>query len=301
MKKNVLAVYFTQTGQLENIVNSFCQAFTNHESIELEKLRIYPGSDYEFPWSGKKFFAAMPDSVLLRPQTLKDFELRYDHYDLVIFAYQPWFLSPSIPATSILKHEKIKGILRDTPVVTLIGARNMWLNSQEKIKGMLNEAGANLIGNVALIDRNNNLASGVSIVYWLIYGKKERYLGIFPKPGVSDADIESSKLFGEMVLEHLLENKENELQQKLVDSGAVTVRDNIMFIEGKAGRLFSIWASFISKRKNKEAWLVVFKYYLFIALFIVSPIVLLVNNIFVRPFTGKSRKRKKKYYLGLNR
>jgi len=47
-------------------------------------------------------------------------------------------------------------------------------------------------------------------------------------------------------------------------------------------------------------WLVVFKYYLLIALFIIAPIVLLINNIFFKPFLTGSINKKKQYYLALN-
>ncbi len=301
MNKKVLALYFTQTGQLQDIVTKFVLPFEENPEIDLEVVRIYPEDDYEFPWSGKRFFEVMPDAVLENPQKLKPFELRHSKYDLVIFAYQPWFLSPSIPATSILKHEKIIAVLQHTPVVTLIGARNMWLNSQEKVKALLKEANTAVYGNIALVDRGNNLASAVGIVYWLIGGKKESYLGIFPKPGVSDEDIQLTATYGSIVLNKLVTGNMASLQSDLVSAGALEVKQNIMFIESKAGRLFNIWASFIVSRKNRGPWLVVFKYYLFFALFIVSPIVLLLNIILIRPFNSKSRKAKKNYYLGLNK
>ncbi len=301
MNKKVLALYFTQTGQLQDIVENFTIPFKENPEVDLEVVRIYPEDDYPFPWSGKRFFEAMPDSVLGNPQKLKPSEFNQPKYDLVVFAHQPWFLSPSIPATSILKNEKVKAILNDTPVVTLIGARNMWLNSQEKVKKLLQDSSAKLVGNIALIDRANNLASAVGIVYWLIGGKKERYLGIFPKPGVSDEDIQSTATYGDMVLKKLLTGDLASLQADLVRAKALEVKPNIMFIESKAGRLFMIWATFISSRPNRGAWLVVFKYYLFFALFIVSPIVLLLNIILIRPFNSKSRKAKKNYYLGLNK
>ncbi len=299
MKKKILVLYFTQTGQLKDIVTNFCQPFNSSSDVELEVVRVYPEEDYPFPWSGKRFFEAMPDSVLGNPQTLKAFEFKHTQYDLVIFAYQPWFLSPSIPATSILKHPAFKTILNNTNVVTLIGARNMWLNSQEKVKELIAEAGGRLIGNIALVDRHNNLASGVSIVRWLLGGKKESQSSVFPRAGVSEEDVAHAKIIGGIVLKHITEDDENELQAQLVEEGAVEVKDNIMFIESKAGRLFKIWANFIVSRNNRGPWLVVFKYYLFFALFIVSPVVLLLNIILVRPFNSKSRKAKKNYYQGL--
>ena len=90
------------------------------------------------------------------------------------------------------------------------------------------------------------------------------------------------------------------MQEELVKNKAVEIKYNLMFIESKAGRIFSIWANIIAKKKNRTAWLVAFKYYLLIALFIAAPIILLINAIFFKPFLSKRIKEKKQYYLGVN-
>ena len=104
---------------------------------------------------------------------------------------------------------------------------------------------------------------------------------------------------GKRLANHIEAGSFDKLQPTLIEQGATTVKTNLMFIEHRAGRLFSIWANFISKRKNKTAWLKVFKYYLLMALFLVAPIVLLINLILFRPFSGKQITRKKKYYSGV--
>ena len=134
--KNILVIYYTQSGQLADIVNNFMLPF-NQPDFVVEKVCIKPVHDYSFPWTGKEFWNAMPESVLGIPTELEAFEFKQTSYDLIVFAYQPWFLSPSIPATSILTHPSFKKIVAHTPVITLIGARNMWINSQERIKKSL--------------------------------------------------------------------------------------------------------------------------------------------------------------------
>ena len=242
----------------------------------------------------------MPESVLGIPAELASFTLKETSYDLIIFAYQPWFLSPSIPATSILNHPAFKSVLKKTPVVTLIGARNMWLNAQEKVKKMLHESGAKLIGNVVLTDKNNNTISAVTILYWMLRGKKDRYLKIFPKPGIADTDISNSKIFGKIVHQYFSKSDWNGLQSSLIQQKAVEVKSNLMFIETRAGKLFSIWANIIIKKKNRMPWVILFKYYLIIALFIIAPVVVCINSILFQPFLGKRINQKKKYYLELN-
>ena len=297
--KKVLLVYYTQSGQLREIAEHFIGPLED-AGIRVEKLSIQPLQPYPFPWSSDSFFDAMPESVLGIPTPIEPLQFGEKSYDLVIFAYQPWFLSPSIPATAALLHPQFKAILNNTPVVTLIGARNMWLNSQEKIKSLLQQAGARLVGNVVLADRHNNHVSAVTILYWMLTGKKDRLLNIFPKPGVSDADIAGAENFGELLVDKVAKSQYDDLQKELVGKKALEVKYNLMFIESKAGKIFRIWANGIVKKKNRKLWLKVFKYYLLFALFIVAPVLLLLNNILVRPFTVQSTRKKKLYYLGLN-
>ncbi len=298
MNKKVLFLYYSQTGQLSEIVNSFVAPFME-AGVSVELVRAKPKNDFAFPWTSDRFFDAMPESVLAIPSAMEKMDFKETKYDLVVFAYQPWYLSLSIPANSILATDEVKRILKDTPVVTLIGARNMWLSSQEKLKKILKEAGANLVGNIALVDRNQNSISAITILHWMMNGKKDSYLGIFPKPGVSDEDISNTKVFGKTVLAFLQKENFDGLQKHLTNQGAVEIVADYMIIEKLAPRLFLIWANFIIKRKNRKAWLVVYKYYLLFALFIVAPIVLTVNAILFRPFSEKSIRAKKLYYQGL--
>jgi hypothetical protein len=299
MSKKILALYYSQTGQLKEILDNFTAPFIE-SGITVEKVPIKLKKDFIFPWTTPRFFDAMPESVLGIPSEIEPLELKESAYDLVIFAYSPWFLSPSIPATSVLHHPSLKSILKNTPVVTLIGARNMWLNAQEKVKTKLKEAGAKLSGNVVLFNRNNNFISAVTIFYWMLTGKTDKYLGIFPKPKISDADVSQAKVYGTMVLTALKKGDFSDLQQNLIQAKAVEVKWDLMFIETRAGKLFSIWANIIIKRKNRAFWLVLFKYYLLIALFGVAPIVVSINGLFFKPFLGKRINKKKQYYLGLN-
>lgn len=298
MSKKVLAIYYTQSGQLEEIVRSFTQPFVD-EGVHVEYLRIRPVHDFPFPWTSDRFFDAMPESVLQKPVELLPFPLQHEKYDLIVFAYQPWFLSLSIPSLSALHHPAIRKVMHRCPVVTLIGSRNMWLHSQENLKQILNDIQAPLVGNIALTDRHSNLISAATILHWMLSGRKDRWLGIFPPPGVSPQDIQHGSHFGQTVLKHLQQGNWENLQPTLVAQGAVEIKTLLMFIEERAPRLFSIWAHLIVKQKNRQAWLVAFKYYLLFALFIVAPIILTVYSVLILPLTRSSVSRKKEYYCGI--
>jgi hypothetical protein len=296
MDKKVLAIYYTQSGQMRDIINSFTAPLTA-AGVNVEQVQVKLLSDFAFPWTGKRFFSVMPDCVLDVPAQLEPIELKEKKYDLVILGYQPWFLSPSIPSNSILNNPDFKAVIQNTPVVTISEARNMWLNAYVRIRRKLKDAGANLVGNIALVDKHANPISFVTIFYWMLTGKKERYLNIFPKPGVADEDIHHTKVFGDTVLKHLETGEWDGLQDELLQQDAVMVKYPLMFIEGKAKIIFAVWAKFIAKRKNQAPWLSAFKYYLFVALFLGAPVLLTLDAIFIRPFSSKRIKAKKLNYL----
>jgi len=296
MDKKVLAIYYTQSGQMGDIISSFTAPIAEAGAI-VEKVQVRPVTEYKFPWKGNHFFSVMPDCVLSVPTSLQPFELKEKKYDLVILGYQPWFLSPSIPSNSIVNSPEFKAVLKDTPVITISAGRNMWLNAFVRIRKSLKDAGGKLVGNIALVDKHLNPVSFITIFYWMLTGKKERYLNIFPKPGVSDEDIENTSVFGDIVATHLETGDWNNLQQELLDKKAVVVKYPLMFIEGKAKFIFAAWAKFIAKRKNKAPWISAFKYYLFVALFLGAPVLLILDAIFIRPFSAKRIKTKKQNYL----
>ncbi len=299
MGKKILVIYYTQSGQLEDILNCFTAPLIEAGNT-VEKVRVHVTKDYPFPWTGKSFFAVMPDCVLGVPTELQDFHLQKSSYDLIILGYQAWFLSPGIPSNSILSHPSVKAILKDTPVITITGARNMWISAMERIKKILKESDARLVGSIALVDKHHNFISFITIFYWMFKGKKGRWLNLFPKPGVSDADISNTGVFGATVQKHLSNGNWDGLQDELIHQKAIEVKYNLMFIESKAKRIFAIWANIIVKRKKRDAWLVAFKYYLLIALFIAAPIILTVDAIFFKPFLSGRIKKQKQQYSGIN-
>lgn len=299
MSKKVLAIYYTQSGQLEEIIDNLTIPLTE-SGISVEKVRVRPKVTYPFPWTGKEFFAVMPDCVKGVPTELESFQLKENAYDLIILGYQAWFLSPSIPSNSILNHPSFRAVAKNTPVVTITGARNMWISAMERVKKSLREMDARLVGNIALVDRHPNPVSFVTIFHWMFKGRKDRYLNVFPKPGVSDEDILHTKVFGSTLKQYLDKNEWDGLQSDLLNQDALRIKYNLMFIESKARKIFAVWAGIIVKKKKRTAWLVAFKYYLLIALFIAAPIILTVDAIFFKPFLSARIKKQKQYYSGVN-
>lgn len=297
--KKILAVYYSQSGQLGQIIDNFCAPLIS-AGHSVEKVQVKLKDDFAFPWTTKRFFSVMPDCVLGIPHEIEPLQLKEFSYDLIVLGYQPWFLSPSIPFNSLMQNAAFKSVLKNTPVITVTGVRNMWVNAFEKIKLMLKDAQANHVGTVALYDRHLNLVSIFTIFHWMLTGRKDRYLEFFPLPGVADADIENTKNFGSLALPYLESNEWNGLQDAFIKVKAVDPKYHLMFIEGKAGIMFKIWAKLISKKEDKSFWLAAFKYYLLIALFIAAPLVWVINMLVFKPFLSRHINKKKAALLKLN-
>jgi hypothetical protein len=78
------------------------------------------------------------------------------------------------------KNKEFKKRLKGTNVVTIIGARNVRINSQESVNKYILEAGGRLNCNVSFTDQHNNTLSADSILYWMLTGKKEKNMEFSP-------------------------------------------------------------------------------------------------------------------------
>jgi len=294
----VLVVSYSQSGQLYEITENFIKTLQN---VDIDNIRYSTKSQFPFPWTSEVFFDAMPESVMETPSELNEITYKYSKYDLIIFTYQPWFLSPSIPASSLLQDEEFLKRVANTPIITLIGSRNMWVNSQESVKTRILNAGGQIIANIPFIDRTQNHISAITILHWMLTGKKTKKYNIFPKPGVSEEDILYASSYGKILNEAIQTNDLTNIQLKFLSQGKISLPTNIMFIEEKAKRLFKIWTNLIirfGKSPVKRKWLLkAFKYYLVIALFVVAPIVCFVYQIFIVPLTRKRINKRKQLYL----
>jgi|TARA_R110002020_G_scaffold174764_3_gene366422 hypothetical protein len=299
--KEVLIIYYSQSGQLLDIVQNLATSIEG-ENVNITYYRISPKNDYKFPWKQDDFYDAFPESFLQIPCELKapKAHILEKKYDLIILGYQVWYLTPSIPINSFLKSDVAKKLLDQTPVVTVIACRNMWLMAQEKMKRLLVSCNARLVGNIALVDRHINHISVITIVHWMLGGKKTKYLGIFPKPGVSDEDIRASEKFGTPIRNALLNNDYDNLQDELLKLDAVKVKPLLIQTDIRGNVLFTKWANLIIKKgptgnPKRKKLLVLFKYYLLFAIWAIAPIVFIVFLATYIPRYNKI-KRDKAYY-----
>ncbi|GAA3593265.1 dialkylresorcinol condensing enzyme DarA [Flavivirga amylovorans] len=300
--KNILVLHYSQSGQLTEIVNNITMPLNNSKNIKVVHHQIEMETPFAFPWKKKDFLDVFPESFLQIPSKIKPIPqaILNQKFDLVILGYSVWYLSPSIPTNSFFCNPEAKQLLANTPVITVIGCRNMWIMAQEKMKTLLKGCGSKLVGNIVLRDRHINHISVITIVQWMFTGKKKKYLGIFPKPGVSQKDIDESSRFGNTILDHVINNNLEDLQKNLVKEKAVLIKPFLVLADKRANILFGKWAKLIhSKGKisiNKRAiWIKMFNYYLLFAIWIIAPVVFILFLLTYLPLSGKIKKDKKYY------
>jgi hypothetical protein len=283
--KKILVVYYSQSGQQLSIIRSLTKPLVEAgHIIHIEE--IQPVEKYPFPWSAYQFFNAFPETFHQKPLALKSLSPKaFEQYDLVIIGYQPWFLTPSRPVSSFLQSEEGKRILKSRNVVTILGCRNMWLGAQEKVKRRLKEADAILSGHIALADRSANLSSLITILRWMLTGKKDAFL-FFPPAGVAQADIDHASVFGNSIAKALETGDFTTLQTVLNEHGAIDVKPGLVLLEKRGQKGFSFWSRFIASggslhSTGRKLRVYVFLYFLLPAIFVLSPLLWLTSKIFL--------------------
>ncbi|TYB78579.1 dialkylrecorsinol condensing enzyme DarA [Bizionia myxarmorum] len=300
--KQVLVIYYSQSGQLTEILNNVVSTLIN-DQIAITYLNIEMEEPFPFPWKNKEeFFGVFPETFRQEPRKIKAIsdEILNKKYDLILFGYSVWYLTASLPTTSFLATPEAKKLLENTPVITIIGCRNMWIMAQEKLKHKLKNLNANLVGNIVLVDRNINHVSVITIVHWMFTGLKARFLGIFPKPGVSQEDIDEASKFGTVISKHLIQNDFKTLQADLVAANAVMVKSFLVTVDKRANLLFTKWSTFITNKSEKNtakrrSLIKMFNYYLVTAIWVLSPIVFILFLVTYLPFYGRIKKEKVYY------
>jgi hypothetical protein len=301
--KKVLVVQYSQTGQLTDIVTSILGPLAADKGVQIHTLTLKPQPAYPFPWSTQTFCDVFPESVEGVPCNLEPFENDPEaEFDLIVLAYTIWYLSPSLPVQAFLQSPEARRLLKGTPVVTVIGCRNMWLLAQERVKGRIRELGAQLVGNIVLGDRASNLVGVATIAYWMLTGRKDRLLGFFPRPGVDDGDIRQAFRFG-IIIRKALQEDITALDQEVLNAvGAVRVEPAYIIFEKRIMKIFRIWARFIRKKGGpgapaRQRRVRGFFYYLLTAIVVLAPLSALAGQLTIRLKKNKIDKAVA-YYAG---
>lgn len=308
-RKRVLAVYFSQTGQVGAIIDSVLAPLRNDPDIEVVTEMLEPEDPYPFPWSMPRFFGVLPECVAHIPPRMKPckFDPTLD-YDLIILGYQPWYLSPSLPTTGFLASPEAARVLKGKPVITFIGCRGMWMMGQEQVKRRLTALGATLCDNVVLVDRGSAAATLFTTPRWMLTGKKDRFMGVMPAAGILEQQVAEVARFGDVIRRALHNGPILDQQPVLEGYGAVKVTPRHIWVERCGRGLFMPWGRAARACGEpasqgghvslaRHAVLILFAFWLLLAVLTLLPIGVFLILI-TRPFMRKKEARDVAYFEG---
>ena len=288
--KKVLVIYYSQTGQLKNVLESFTSKLADEE-IQVDMKPIIPKEKYPFPWPFYTFFDEFPESVQMDGCEIEEFKDLQEDYDLIILGYTVWYMAPSIPITAFMQSQQAKKIFKNKPVVTVIACRDMWVLAQEKMKEMLNSLDARVIDNVALTDQSGSVLSLVTLPMWMLTGNK-KFFSALPQAGITQENIDNCSRFGERLNSSLKQDKEKESGAMLKNLAAVSVNAKLIATEKIANRSFLIWTQLIKWSGKKYSFgrkVTITIYFVFLVLLLLTIVPL---NILARKILNIFQKEK---------
>ncbi len=285
--KRVLAICYSQTGQLSRIAENFLAPLREDGAFEVHLELLRPVNDYPFPWPFLRFFDTFPESVHAVAPPLQPLALNgSENFDLVVLFYQVWFLAPALPITAFMQQPLAERLLRDKPVITVIACRNMWLMAQEKMKAMLGRLGARLLDNVVLVDPSPTLASLLTTPLWLLSGKRD-YLKSLPPAGVDEASIVATRRFGLALRDALSRDAERGTAPLLSGLQAVDANPHLLVSEKAGTRSFYLWGKLLRAvggpgQLRRYPVLILYVIFLIALILTVVPVSLLIQAL-LRP------------------
>jgi hypothetical protein len=300
LKKRVLILNYSQTGQLTEIIQRIAEPLQQDGSIDVHIETLRPLKPYPFPWSFFTFLDAFPESAHQVPPALQPLTLNGDEdFDLIILPYQVWFLAPSQPITAFLKHPLAQKLLAGKPVVTVIACRNMWLQAQEKMKAQLQACGARLLDNVALVDPNPTLVTLFTVPIWMLSGKRD-LLKMLPPAGVDAASIQATRRFGLALRDALHQDQERGNAPLLTGLQAANADPHLLVSEKAGTRSFYVWGKLLRAvgepgQRRRYPFLILYVIFLITLILSVVPLSLLLQRL-LRPLMRQRLTTLKQYY-----
>jgi hypothetical protein len=211
MSRRAVVYLYTQTGQLREVAEAFV-APLEADGWRIRWVDVQPRVAFPFPWSIWQFFGVFPRAVdpdafveLVEPPG--GLEAEQDEQEVVLLAYQVWYLSPSLPIRSLVAgHPEA---FQNRRVISLIACRNMWYS--------------------AAIEALQQATSLVTTLRWLLTGKREPFLW-FGRAGVGDAELARVTAVGRSIAE-----------QGNSQADAAPIVPTLAAADLFAGRLFRKW------------------------------------------------------------
>lgn len=277
--KRILVLYYTQSGDTARAIESFVK-FLDTPEVEITRECIKPKVNYPYPWKIDNFLDVFPECINEEPPKIYPLIFEpFQKFDLVIIAYQVWFLSPALPIQGFFKSEYAK-VLQNTKVITLIVCRNMWHSASKSMKKMIAKVGGIHIDNVVVTHQGLPLVTFITTPRLMLTGKKDNFLGKLPPGGVKDEDIQALSRFGKEIVNNLPVLSDSSNQPLFKKLGAVEVNQNYILPELIGQFLYKPWAKVARFFGKPGSWsrkpvIYLFGFHLLFAI----PIVLLVSLV----------------------
>lgn len=230
MSRRAVVYLYTQTGQLREVAEAFT-APLEADGWRIRWVDVQPRFAFPLPWSIRQFFgvfprAVDPDALVQLAEPPGGFGAEQDEEEVVVLAYQVWYLSPSLPIRSLLAtHPEA---FRNRRVISLIACRNMWYSAAIEVADLLRTAGARRVEVVAATDTRQQATSLMTTLRWLLTGNREPFLW-FGRAGVGDAELARVTAVGRSIAE------------QGCPADAAPVVPTLAAADLLAGRLFRKW------------------------------------------------------------
>ena len=279
--KRVLVVCYSQTGQLRRCADTFIEPM-RRAGAEVDVLVPQPSKPYPWPWGFGRFVDVFPECVQGKAPEMNVGTLKPPRaqYDLVVIAYQVWYLAPALPIVAWLESEAAS-VLQDTPVVALCACRNMWQRAFVALKKLVSAKGGRLIDHVVREDSGPAWATFWSTPRWVMTGDRVGATGLLPVAGISDADIATLSQPGGKVAEALMASK---LDASVLGGAEAPVHRLFVIPELVARFFFGRWASVIGAAGPTGRWLLARLFFVSLCSSLVLMVPTAIVSLFIRLF-----------------
>jgi hypothetical protein len=281
--KRVLVVCYTQTGQLRRCADALVEPLRS-AGAEVDFISPKPQTAYPFPWSFAAFVDVFPECVqgTAPEMDLESMKAPHDKYDLVVLAYQVWYLAPALPVVGWLE-SGAADVLKDTPVVALCACRNMWQRAFIALKTLVAAKGGRIIDHVVREDSGPAWATFWTTPRWMLTGDKIGATKLLPVAGIADKDIASLAQPGEKLGVALMAGALG----ASVFSGAEAPIHRIFVIPELVARFFfGRWAAVISANRGAR-WLLLRTFFFSLCSSVPLMVPAAVVALFIRLFARK--------------
>jgi hypothetical protein len=243
----VCVFWYSQTGQLTESVTAFISPL-RERGWDVRWVEVRPCRQFPFPWPVRRFISIFP--ACADPEATVDIDpidsTSYPAPDeILLFAFQVWYLSPSLPMRSVLA--SAPEAFRGRDVLTVIACRNMWWSAAIDVRRLLDAVGAHYLGTIAASDTSSQFHSLVTTLRWLLAGRRDAFWR-FGRAGIADTELVRLRAVGEAVAAAATggtPSLKSSIAGVLTTHAAAPIYPTVAAADLLGGRAFRIWGTIV--------------------------------------------------------